>query len=235
MKIQELLATFAVLFLVVLSAQGQGSFQNLDFESANLSNPSGLDSDVPITNALPGWSASIGGVPVTQIWANVVSGGQATIDVPGPGWHTFNPGIIDGNYTVFLQAFNPGQGNVSLWQNGMVPANAESLQFKAWNAPSANEVFSVSFAGNNLSTVVFGSGESASGQGYTTYGVNIAPYADQTGQLEFTAFGGQGPNFMLLDDITFSTNTVTPEPNTLSLLLISGVAFGVGHWRVKRK
>ena len=224
-KTIKLITGFSIVLLNVLSAHAQGTFQNLNFESANLSNPSGPYNEVPITSALPDWSASIGNVAVTEIWANGVSTGEATIDVFGPGWNYIDPGIIDGNYTVFLQAFDTGQGNVSLWQNGTIPANAASLQFCAWDYSSV--IDSVSFAGNNLSPVVLGSGQSPSGQAYTVYGINITPYAGQTGQLEFTAFGGQSPNPFELDDISF---VLTPEPSIVALTAIGGLLFGARKW-----
>jgi hypothetical protein len=230
MKIAEPFAAFSSILLAAFSAPAQTAFQNLSFESANLSSPSGPFNEVPISSALPGWSASIGGVPVTQVLQNNYTLGAASIDIFGPNWNQTEPGIIDGNYTVFLQAFNAGQGNVSLWQNGTIPANAASLQFSAWQYPSVNEAFSVSFAGNSLSPVILGSGQSPSGQAYTVYGVNIAPYAGQTGQLEFTAAGGQGPDWVELDDITFST---IPEPGTLALVVMGGLALAVRRWRGK--
>jgi hypothetical protein len=143
-----------------------------------------------------------------------------------------NPGVIDGNYTVYLQAFSTSEGNVSLWQNGTIPANAASLQFSAWQFPSVNEALSVTFAGNSLSLVLLSTGESASGQTYDVYGADVAAYAGQTGQLEFTSFGGQGPDEVELDDITFSPNAV-PEPNTLALLVMGGVALAFRRWRAK--
>ncbi len=224
--------SWSATFLAVLSAQAQGTFQNLNFESANLSPiVSGqYGGEVAISSALPGWSATIGGVAVTQVLQNNYTLGEASISIFGPSWNDVDPGIIDGNYTVFLQAFNPGQGNVSLWQTGTIPANAASLQFSAWNYTSVNEAFSVSFAGNSLSPVSLGSGQSASGQAYTVYGVSIAPYAGQTGQLEFTAFGGQGPDWIELDDIAFSPNGV-PEPSTLALVVIGGLALAARRWR----
>ena len=232
MKTTKIISTFTSLQLAALTALAQGSFQNLDFESANLSNPSGMYNEVPIANALPGWNGSIGGVPVSHVWADGDSAGTATIDVLGPGWNTVNPGIIDGNYTVYLQAFNTGQGNVSLWQTGTIPANAESLQFSAWQFPSANQAFSVSFAGNSLSPVLLSSGQNPSGQTYDVYGVNIAPYAGQTGQIEFTSLAGNGEAGLELDDITFSQNAI-PEPGTLALFVMGGLAFGVRRWRAK--
>lgn len=37
-----------------------------------------------------------------------------------------------------------------------------------------------------------------------------------------------------LDDITFSTTTVTPEPNTLALAVTGALALAVGRWRANR-
>jgi hypothetical protein len=212
----------------------QGAFQNLNFEAANLSpiSTGQYGGAVAISAALPGWSASIAGVPVTQLLQNNYTLGAASIDIFGPSWNSVNPGVIDGNYTVYLQAFSTSEGNVSLWQNGTIPANAASLQFSAWQFPSVNEALSVTFAGNSLSLVLLSTGESASGQTYDVYGADVAAYAGQTGQLEFTSFGGQGPDEVELDDITFSPNAV-PEPNTLALLVMGGVALAFRRWRAK--
>ena len=86
---------------------------------------------MPLSSGLPGWSASIKGAPVTQVLQNNYNLGGDSIDIIGPNWNELGPGIIDGNYTVFLQAFNAGQGNVSIWEDGTVPGTAESLQFKS--------------------------------------------------------------------------------------------------------
>ena len=236
MKRAKLFALCSASFITVLSAHCQIAFQNLNFESANLSNPSGQFNDVPFPSALPGWHGSVGGVPLTQVWANIYTAGAANIDIFGPGlgsvypFQRIDPGIIDGSYTVFLQAFDTGQGNVSLWQNGTIPGNAASLQFSAWQMPTANQAFSVSFAGNSLSPVALSYGQSPSGQPYTVYGVNIAPYAGDTGQLEFTALAGNGESGIEFDDITFSQNAV-PEPSTLALIVMGGAALAARRWR----
>jgi hypothetical protein len=188
MKIEKQIVGFSVAFLAVLSVQAQGTFQNLNFESADLSPiPSGqFGGEVSLSSALPDWNGLIDGTVVTQVLQNNETLGAASIDILGPNWTLLGPGIIDGSYTVFLQAFNTAQGNVSLWQDGTIPANTESLQFRAWESlPTA--LFTVSFAGNSLSLVSLSSGQSPSGQDYTVYGANIAPYGGQTGQLEFTA------------------------------------------------
>jgi len=216
-----------------LSASAQGTFQNLNFESASLSPvPAGqVGGEVPLSSALPGWSASIGGVTVTQVFQNNLTLGQASIDILGPDWNTSNPGIIDGDYSVFLQSgASPQNGlpaNASLWQNGTVPANAISLQFSAWGDLPATAIFSVSFAGNNLVPIAIGSGQSPSGQTYTLYGVNISSYARQTGQLEFTADANPpNPSWLLLDDISFSTQAVA-EPSPFVLSGIGGLLFAL--------
>jgi hypothetical protein len=234
MKAMKLFAGFSSYLVVALSAHAQTSFQNLNFESGNLSNPTGMYNEVPITQALPGWNGSIGGVAVTEVWADGNSLGTATICVESPGTEN-GIGPIDGNYSVFLQAFDSSQGNVSLWQAGTIPANSRSLEFSLFSVyPTAN--FAVSFAGNSLSPVVVSSGESQDGLPYAVYGVNIATYAGQAGQLEFTALDNNGvnPGNIELDDITFSTTAVTTEPNTLALAVMGGLALAARRWRKMR-
>lgn len=222
----------------MISANGQTNFQDLNFESATLS-PAPVDQApatlVPITSALPGWSASIGNTPVTQIQQNSFDYGAATIDIFGPNYGpvgqlgSYSPGIIDGNYTVFLQSGGGPNGgaDVSLSQVGTVPANAQSLEFKAWSWPSANAAFSVSFAGNSLSPVLIGSTPN-----YDDYGVNIAPYAGQTGELKLTAIVTDAPSWIEFDDIAFSPYAV-PEPSTLALVLMGGLALAARLRRAK--
>jgi hypothetical protein len=236
MKTTELFVHLSAWLLIFPSAQAQVGFQNLNFESATLAPiPSGqYGGEVPISSALPGWNASIGGVSLTQVLQNNYTLGEAMIDVLGPSWSFTEPGIINGNYSVYLQAFYVTEGNVSLWQNGTIPANAESLQFKASIQPLAGS-FSVSFAGNSLSPVVLSVGQSPSGQPYDVYGANISAYAGQTGQLEFTALDNNSAEQIELDDITFSTNYITPEPSTWALLVMGGLTFGVRSWRKRVK
>jgi len=220
--------------MAVLSAHAQSTFQDPNFESANVPIvPYGQYGEEATTaSALPGWNASIGGVAVTQVILNAYSGGMASIDLFGPGWIYANPGIIDGNYTVYLQAFGAGQGNVSIWQNGTIPGNAESLQFEAWGFDPASAL-SVSFAGNSLSPVLLSSGQDPSGQDDDVYGADIAPYSGQTGTLEFTAVvNGLGESATELDDITFCPTSV-PEPNTLALLVMGGLALAARRRRRK--
>jgi hypothetical protein len=221
------------------SVEAQGTFQNLNFEDADpmpiIGSPYYPYAVIP-ASALPGWTCEIGGIPATQAFYNTYALGSASIDLLGPGWPYTGPGVIDGNYTVYLQAGSSltgsGAYNTSISQTGTIPANSESLQFEAWSFyPTA--YFAVSFAGNSLTPVVLSSGIAPCGQSYDVYGANIAPYVGQTGLLEFTALDYNPPGNIELDDIAFSTTTITPEPSTLALLLMSGVAFGVLRWRAR--
>lgn len=220
-------------FGFALTAHSQSAFQNLNFESANLGSipPGQTGFYVAVTAALPGWSASIAGASVTQVLQNNYDLGSPSVDILGPDWNSVAPGIIGGNYTVFLQAgVNPqdlSPVDASIWQNGTIPAGEQSLQFKAWNFLPPYSSFSISFAGNVLNPVVLSSSQTAQGQPYTLYGVNIAPYAGQSGNLEFTAVGDlNGPSWVEFDDIAFST-TVVPEPNVIMLSAFAGLLIWV--------
>jgi hypothetical protein len=214
-----------------LWAQAQGTFQNLDFESANLSPiPSGqYGGEVTITSALPGWSASIGGVPVTQVVQNNYTITGPSVDILGPAWNALYPGIIDGNYTVFLQSLEvPGTIDyASISQTGMIPGGAESLQLKAWSVQTTPG-FSVSFGGNILSGIALSTGQSPSGQTYTLYGFNIASYGGDSGQLTITATvpSGYGQSEVEFDDISFSSQAV-PEPSPLALTGVGALVFAL--------
>jgi len=234
------IAVYTLYCSVNSSTQAQGSFQNLDFESANVapSGPEPYGTFVPIGSALPGWTAYLGAQQLTQVGYNAPTLSLANISLIGPNWNSsdtgiYGAGIIDGNYSVLVQAggvpTNAGQGeSASIAQNGTVPTTAESLQFKAF----AENPFSVSFAGNVLGLVVLSSGVSADGLPYNLYAANISAWAGQTGELEFTADNAVNDPYLVLDDIAFSPNPV-PEPGTLALMLTAIGAYGVRRWRAK--
>ena len=217
---------------LTFDVKAQGIFQNLGFESANLSPapPEQYPNFVPIASAMPGWTGYLGSSLQTQVEYNVTTIGDANIAILGPTWSTTEPGIIDGNYSALLEAgaVPGGLGAASIEQTGTIPANAESIQLKAWMYGNQSD-FGISFAGSNLTPVLL-----SSAANYNIYGVNIAPYAGQTGTLEFSAnFDTQGATWVNLDDITFSSTAVTPEPNAMVLILTGGVAFASRRWRSK--
>jgi hypothetical protein len=116
------------------SAQG---FQNLDFESANISGYSPGSQNVPVSAALPGWAASfVTGTSTnvaTQVWYDGISFGGAGISVIDTNAPIFSP--LQGKYSAFL--FGGAYGNTALAsagisQSGLVPTGTESLLIDAY-------------------------------------------------------------------------------------------------------
>jgi len=216
------------------STQAQGTFENLNFESATVS-PSGLQFSpiyYSISAALPGWSAYLGNQQITQVGYNSPPNSTASVCVIGPTWNNTDVmetgvGIIDGNYSVDLQTGADPTGNeadtinASIQQEGTIPANAQSILFAALETTP----LTVSFNGNVLSPIALSSGTSPDGLPYSVYGASISAWAGQTGDLNFTADFNGSYNYVVLDDISFSP-TAVPEPNTLGLALLGGAAFG---------
>jgi hypothetical protein len=239
MKLSKLAVLSLTTVMAVLSTHAQ-TFQDLDFEQANpVVDPDGFDypHSVTVWSALPGWTVYLGTVQQTDVLQNAFTLGQASVDIFGPNYHYGGVdegpfGTIDGNYSVLLQSGNlPGGGTLvgaSIEQTGFVPFGSQSLQFLAWT--SSLTEFSVSFDGNNLSPVVLGTGPNDT----SLYGVNISPYAGQTGTLEFTAlFSNTGASALGLDDITFSPDAV-PEPSIVALTAMGGLLFGARKWFARR-
>src|SRR5437867_1754207 len=94
----------------------QGTFQNLDFEMANVPDiPQGQTwSDVLITEGLPGWTgySYLGTNPIPTVLHNNQSAGAPRIAIWGPQWSPSQ--ILQGQYTVHLQAGIGGFGFMRL-------------------------------------------------------------------------------------------------------------------------
>jgi hypothetical protein len=203
--------TLAVAAIFTLSVRGQG-FQNLNFESAqNLpGNPPELGSPVSVANALPGWAAYDGSLALSEISyvSNFFGGASSSVELEGGSLALSGNNLSVGLYL-----------NSSISQTGMVPGNAESLQFEARGVSGAAG-FSVTLGGQKLSlSALFG------GPDYIEYGANIPSALD--GQMEALIFGcqGVGSGLVLLDDIEFSTLPI-PEPSEYALLGLGAVLVG---------
>jgi PEP-CTERM motif len=123
---------------------------------------------------------------------------------------------LSGNFSVGLYS------NGSISQTGLVPDNAESLQFEA---TTPQDGLYVTLGGQNLSYSVL-----SEGTDYDVYGANIP--ADLDGDVETLTFGIQsGPGQTLLDNIDFSTMSV-PEPSEWALIGLGAVLFG--FWRARK-
>jgi hypothetical protein len=203
-------------------ARGQGSFQNLGFESATLV-PDGSGRGDQFAPAFPGWSGYIGGVQQTVAAYNSVPLDSSGISIIDRGFTLFGQygSLIEGNYSAVLSA---GVVNgltdpedVTLSQTGLVPASAQSLWFKVQLNPSLGGFLQVTLGGEILSPVIMGFSTN-----YMVWAADVRSFAGQTAELDFTAHAQRphgGNNYAFLDSIEFS-GQVIPEPNVLGLLAV---------------
>lgn len=213
-----------VAFQVQTGSFAQGTFQNLGFESANLTPiPAGqFGSLVPVAAALPGWQVYYGTNQATQVLQNNLTAGAASVDILGPDWQN---GIIEGNYTAVLQA---GQYNgdvaAMISQTGLVPVGTQSIQAKFGLGASD---FLVSLGGQDILMVPL-----ANGANYTLYGGDVSSFAGQSEELSISALSVPGNTFntFTLDSIVFSASPI-PEPGICALFLCGAGVFGVNRWR----
>ena len=185
--------------LARLSACAQGTFQNLDFEEAQIiiNNSPAL---IATTNAVPGWTVLANGVPISEVQLDSVLWNGAGIADKVQGH------ALDGNYSVMLSG--PGLSSVPMGiaQSGTVPVSSESITFLGGGR------FQVFFAGTPLALQVLGNGPNFS----LEYGADISAYAGQYGQLFFQTYAGSSSGINLLDDVVFSPQAI-PEPGVFSL------------------
>jgi hypothetical protein len=199
------------------AAHSQGTFVNLNFEQPVLPLVRDAFFMVPTTNAIPGWTAYVGGVQQGSIIYNTRPLDAAEVTLQGPGSDSLTP--IQGSYTVEFFGASPFAPQLSsaVGQIGEIPANVQSLEFHA-----SSLALQVSFAGHSIPLVQVGSGT-----GYVIVGGDISPFAGQLGELLFTA---PAQTASVLDYIQFSSLPV-PEPSIFSLAGIGAVLLGLRFLR----
>jgi hypothetical protein len=224
------------LLLSVAGAEGQGTFQNLDFESAVLVPvPGDPYGGVAFGPAFPGWTVYIGGAPLDAAWYPNALYNNEFLDSSGISIfdHNFAYGsVIQGNYTALLQAgmdlktLQPADTRLS--QTGLVPIGTQSLLFEArftYGRPPTS--FAVTLDGQNLSLVPL----STSG-GNTLYSADVRQWAGTTATLDFTLFAGR-PHidnaYLALDSIQFWQ---VPEPSVYALFALGALLLS---WRALRR
>jgi hypothetical protein len=228
----------AVLGMTALVASGQGTFQNLDFESINpdviLSSPPNF---VPFADALPGWIGYYGTNLATQAIINGVSLGGVLITVITPfptSIFNFTDAVIGGIATATLDGgIKPGAGGqwpAAIAQTGLIPPGTSSLRFSVGSHSDVNYL-SVSLNGQNMPIIPL-----QSGPNFEIYGADISAFAGSTAELRFTeqpplSPSHSPPTIAYLDDIQFSDQSI-PEPSELSLFALTALFFG---WRFVRK
>jgi hypothetical protein len=204
--------------------QAQGTFRNLDFESATVPPipPGQFGSFEPIGDALPFWNAALGTNQLTQVNHNVLFVGAANVSILGPNWTLTM--LIEGSYTALLQPGIGSQGvpvDASISQFGTIPASAQSLQFKS---SSGSHHFLVSFGSENMAAIRLSATPTIA-----TYGVDISSYAGLSDNLQITAlYNNLDSGDAFLDSIVFSDQAI-PEPSAIGLFGVCALFLG---WRV---
>jgi len=206
-----------LVIVAAISARGQ-SFQNLNFESAyNLpGNPGNNGTSVAVANALPDWTAYGAGNPLSDIYyvSNNFPGVSTLVEL-----ESGSLALSGNNLSVGL--YNGG----SISQTGLVPTNAESLQFEGSIPGGAG--FSVTLGGQSLSYSLL-----SEGPNYDVYEANIP--ANLNGQMEALDFLCQGPGSgnVLLDDADFIS---VPEPSEYALVGLGAILLGLRHRRKQQR
>jgi hypothetical protein len=233
MKINHKMAGISTLCLSATLGYAQGTFQNLDFESANVPVlPSGQQGFTTPAAGLPGWTVYYGTNQFTgQIFHNDVSEGAVSVSILGPHYNAqFSPPIIDGSFSAVVQAGGSAtQIAASIAQTGMIPVGSRSIQLDV-SPFSSQDLVTVSVGGQNIPLVPLSTRSS-----YTVFEGDISAFAGQTEQLMISAppIAADLFNSDVIDDIVFSSQSA-PEPGSLALLSCAGLLFGCSRWRRKR-
>jgi hypothetical protein len=220
-KLISIIFTAAILSWTEASfAQG---FTNLNFESATFDvDPAGrfYPYSVYASNAIPGWTAYIGGFPQTDILSNGFTLNDAAVSLQGTNGMIQAFAAFAGQWSILLQASYQeiAPATAAIGQTGLIPLLDKSLIF------CANT--SLSVISNNLQVTFNGSiipySAIGAGIGYTIYGANISGFAGQTGQLLFTA---GYDTYAELDNIQFSSSPI-PEPSAFYLAALGALFLG---------
>jgi hypothetical protein len=220
------LAAAWLLCSACILARSQGTFLNLDFESASLPVvPPGQDGGlVSSLDAIPGWTAYYATSQTTQVLHNGVSLGAVNISILGPNYGTSQ--ILQGNNSVALQSgllFSSTRAVAAIAQTGTIPVSALSLQFLAKQIFFGDPTqLVVSIAGQNVPIVAL-----STTANYAVYGADVSGFSGQTTELRIAALPtAESPyNSFVIDSISFSAQPI-PEPNALCLLGLGILFFG---------
>jgi len=206
----------------LFSACAQGTFQNFNFESANIPPSTPIPSFLPISDALPGWTAT----PSSPVVYDGISTGGEGISIIDQNESGFQP--LQGNYSVLL--FGGGAPSVisaEISQTGVVPNGTQSLLFEGYVSSTP---FVVTLGGQTLNMIPLQTfPNTGSYPPYNLYGGNFPSAFDgQSETLTFTepAPATSPPSMFELDDISFSTQAV-PEPSPFVLSGIGGLLFAL--------
>jgi hypothetical protein len=215
-----------------LHSFAQASFEDLNFEAATNLPSTTSPTQVPVSNALPGWTVyDAGGSPDSQVFYDGVSAGSALVTLVGtnPGGAFAVPALA-GNYSATLDGGETGTGlgPAVIAQTGVVPPSTSALLFLAYG--DVNGFLTVTVGGQNIPFIPIEAGPNNS----ELYGGNISAFSGLTEQLSFAETPTASDHFPIayLDNIQFSNQQI-PEPQTWTLLLCGAGALSL--WRRKQR
>lgn len=208
-----------------VSALGQGTFRNLDFESASLPIlPPGQGAFASAGDAFPFWQVYLGDNLQSTVGYNALSIGGAAVSILGPNFNQFQDAILEGSFTAALAA-GAGSSSASLRQMGTVPIDAQSLRVLIPSAPDSFQR-NFNFALNGVTVAML---PVSVGPTITEYGGDVTAFAGLTLELSISAYlSPAAPTFFgfRLDDIQFS-NQAIPEPSLFGLFALGALLLGL--------
>jgi hypothetical protein len=192
-------AAILTFLILVAGVHAQGTFRNLDFESAQLPPvPRGQSGGfVSAVDGIPGWipyyNSGPNLLPGSSLSHNGLSLGGAALFIHGPD--DFPERIIEGDYSVELVTnFYCDCTSVGIGQTGQLPPGVETLLVSSDDPLGVQ----ISFDGRLLQFSRLGS--RTNHFAYGIYGADISLYAGKIGELRLLATGmSRG----LIDDIRF--------------------------------
>jgi hypothetical protein len=212
------LAVCTLLLTLSFDGRCQGSFQNLDFESANVPYPTSGVSGYPFAEVLPSWTGYLDTNQAAGAVYNGVSGGGTLTSLVTADTTYPNDGrVIAGRFTAALSAgyyglSNPILAPAAIAQTSLTPVTAKSLTFAAFFLGTQGDL-AITLDGVNIPFVALGAGPN-----YTIYGGDVSALAGLTGELRFSERPISNPSAtVFLDNIQFSDQPI-PEPGTVALL-----------------
>ena len=175
-------------------AQGQ-SFWNLDFEM-------GFPGYTSMEEALPDWTARVGGVVQTEVLSPQSLYGKAAIMM---AWYSPPVYPMEGDLSVYLSG--AVGADAVLEQTGLVPIDARSLRFRATldGTMEPSMEYYVTLGGQAITLYSLGNGQ---------YGGNLSGQTGSVATLAFTAVSSStGQQSILgLDSIYFSSDEIPLGP-----------------------
>jgi hypothetical protein len=120
----RLLLSLILLITSVRLCSSQGTFQNLDFEAAEVTGYT-PNYPIPTSSAFPNWQAIYGTTPTSQVSFDGISIGAAEISIVND-YPAFGLVPLQGNYSAYL--FSAPSTTTTLSQSGLVPPGTQSIQ-----------------------------------------------------------------------------------------------------------